>query len=480
MLRPFHRVQQFWKQLDPDSLQFRLTAGVTAVSILGITGVALWTTWRTQQILIVSRQHDTEAIAQRLPRDVELYSEMMSPMAALQKAIDNRTLSTLFLVVRDAEGNVIAQSGEPWQDDQSTISAILAQAPQVTKSQVLWIEEHFFVLCSTPITINRSTMGTLHVAQDITTDQIMYGAVIRSLGIASLLSILLITLAIAFYVRRSLRPLMRVCHQMGTVSAQTLNQAALKPEQAPTEVRELIKTYDKMLMRLSESWDQQRQFFNDVSHELRTPLTIVSGYLQSTLRRCNTLTEPQREALEIAASEADRTIQLLQDLLALARADSGHIHLNSETLVLNDVALEVVGMAEKYSGDRPIIIAAHSEPILVWADRDRLKQALLNLVDNALKYSEPDQPVEIELSRTAEGAKIQVSDRGCGIPLQHQNRIFDRFYRVDEARARSTGGYGLGLSIVKTLIESMGGSISLYSQLDMGTTFTITLPSPSV
>ena len=229
-----------------------------------------------------------------------------------------------------------------------------------------------------------------------------------------------------------------------------------------------------MLTRLSDSWEKERQFVSNVSHELRTPLTIVHGYLQSVLRRQQNLTEIQKEALETAASEADNTISLLQDLLELARADHGNLHLNIEKCVLNDVVIEVVDMADKCS-EREIKVEASTEIIEVKADYTRLKQVLFNLIDNAVKYSEPGTPITLKLTRKEGEGCVQVCDVGYGIPLQHQSRIFERFYRIDEARNRA-GGTGLGLSIVKTLVEGMGGKVSVRSKLSEGSVFTVYLP----
>ena len=136
-------------------------------------------------------------------------------------------------------------------------------------------------------------------------------------------------------------------------------------------------------------------------------------------------------------------------------------------------------MAEQFSA-RPITIEAGTLPIEVRADRNSLRRVLINLLDNAMKYSEPDTPITLKIEPKAESVLIQVSDRGLGIPLQQQTRIFERFYRVDEARTRSTGGSGLGLAIVKTLVERMGGSVTVRSKLGEGSIFTVTLPSKVV
>jgi signal transduction histidine kinase len=166
---------------------------------------------------------------------------------------------------------------------------------------------------------------------------------------------------------------------------------------------------------------------------------------------------------------------LLQDLLDLARADSGYAHYYLEPVVLNDLASEVLGMAEKFS-NRAIQVEATGKVTAI-VDRDRLKQVLINLIDNAVKYSEPDQTITLSLEQTDHHATIQVGDRGVGIPLQDQSRIFERFYRVDEARARATGGHGLGLAIVKTLVEGMNGSITVRSKPGEGSVFAIVLPT---
>jgi len=461
------------RRFDPCSLRTRLTVGIAVVSAMGLGSVAIWTSWQMQQILINSHKQRIEYMAERLPRDVELYSEMWPVEIGLKKAIDNLTTPYTLLWVKRPNGTIAAESEALKIPTDRTATTLMSFTQMPLRAQVYELNGRYFILSGNSLQVQGKTLGQLFVAQNISRDQILFLAVVRSVGIASVLSILAITMAIAIYIQRSLQPLRQLSHLAESISADDLSQAEFQLTQAPSEVKELAQMWDTMLSRLSEAWEQQRQFTSNVSHELRTPLTIVRGYLQSTLRRGTNLTEPQREALEIAASEADRTIRLLQDLLDLARADSGYM----ESLVLNDVVAEVVGMAEQYS--QRVIFINTNTPIKVRADRDRLKQVLLNLIDNALKYSDSSASVMLELSQLGEQALIQVCDKGCGIPLQHQARIFERFYRVDEARARSTGGYGLGLSIVKMLVESMGGSVTVRSQLGEGSTFTVTLPTHS-
>jgi len=469
---------RLWQQIDPFSLRSRLTFGIAIVSIVGIGSVAIWTSWKMQQILVVSHKQSTQYIAERFARDVEFYREQLMMKSELQVVVDNLTTDEIHLWVTDPNGRIIAQSGALDPPATTPVVALMSMPEIPMMPKVYEVKGRYLVSCSGPLKVQGQLIGKLSIAKDITVNQHMLQRVIRSVTIASSLAIVAITVAIAIYIQRSLKPLRRISQMAGTISAEDLGEVRLRLGSAPTEVKELAQTCNLMLARLSESWEQQRQFVSNVSHELRTPLTLVSGYLQSTLRRSSNLTEPQREALTIAASETDRTISLMQELLSLARADSGHLHFQIETFVLKDLVVEVVEMAQQVS-KRKIDLEAVSPFMKVQADRNYLKQVLINLVDNAMKYSEPETPVVLKLNQIGENVTIQVCDRGCGIPLQHQARIFERFYRVDRTRTRSTGGCGLGLAIVQTFVKGMGGTVTLRSSPDEGSTFTVTLPVPA-
>jgi len=479
-LGPLHQHLQLlsaWSQkLGSSSLQFRLTLGVTTVTLLGLGGVVAWTGWQMQRILIASHKQTVEAAAERFQEDVELYRDMMPLVPALERAIQNRSTATLLIWASDPQGQPLAQAVElsspQWQQIGGT-RKLQALSDRAFIPQVHHLQGRSLVLCGGPLTVEGARIGQIYVVADITQDQAMFLALWRSLGLISTITLILMAVAIALFVRRSLRPLRQINRVAGMVSAEDLDRAQIRLEQAPREVRELADGFDRMLERLSQAWEQQRQFVSNVSHELRTPLSIVQGYLQSLLRRSDNLTPQQREALETAAAEASRTIQLLQDLLYLARADSGFLAPQRQPLVLNDLIGEVVGMAEQF-GSPDLRLELPSSPVEVRAERNHLIQILLNLIDNAVKYSPVGTPITLRLETLDHSAQLSVSDRGPGIPVQHQARIFERFYRVEAARA--TGGSGLGLAIVKTLVEGMGGKIQVRSKLGEGSTFTITLP----
>ncbi len=469
-------INNILRHIDPFSLRFRLTIGIAVFSAVGLGGLAIWTTWKMQHILIDSHKQTIEQIAQRLPRDVQVYSDMYSIQESLAKAVNNLTNPNTLLWIVNSNNQILVKSNTFEKTNYEVEIRLFSLTEMPLKPKVSQIGKRYYVVCSDSLEIKGKRVGKLSIAHDITREQTMFVAMVQNLTIASILVIVFISGTIAFYIKRSLQPLRELSQMTEAISVEDLGQAHLYLENAPSEVKELAKTCNMMLSRLSEYWEQERQFVSNVSHELRTPLSIVNGYLQSVLRRQQNLTETQKEALETASSEAERTIRLLQDLLDLARAESGYLHFNIKPLILNDLVQEVIDMASKYTG-RKINLEVINNPIIkVKADYNRLKQVLLNLIDNAVNYSQADTPIVVKLNQSQKEALIQVCDWGEGIPLQHQSRIFERFYRVDESRSNATGGTGLGLSIVKTLIDGMGGSVGVKSKLGEGSIFSITLP----
>ena len=460
------------KLIDTNSLKVRLTVGIGCVAALSLGSVAVWTGIRMQHILVSTHKENMKYIATRFPQDVKIYSEMIPLQTGAQRAIASLSTPDKLIWVKNSAGKITAKSAT--LNNTAIGDTLLAVENVPLIPQIKDLNGSYWLMCATPLKVNDVGLGKLYLAHNITSDRMMFINLMRSLAGATAIAIAAMTTIIAIYIHRSMQPLKRISQLTSTISADKLDEARINLEQAPSEVKELAETLDKTILRLAQSWEHQRELLNNVSHELRTPLTIISGYIQSILRRGSNLSEIQTEALNTAASEADRTVRLLQDLLDLARLDSDRMQFLLENIILNDLVREVVDMSENYSG-RTITFELPPTPISIEADDRRLKQVLLNLIDNAVKYSEPDTPITLKLLQQKDRAVIQVCDRGVGITLQQQNRIFERFFRVDESRNRA-GGTGLGLSIVKTLVEGMGGSISVRSQPNEGSTFTIGFP----
>lgn len=223
----------------------------------------------------------------------------------------------------------------------------------------------------------------------------------------------------------------------------------------------------------------RRDFVANVSHELRTPLTAIRGYAETLLDGAIDDAEHNRKFLEVIRSNAIRLTNIASDLLVLSELEQHRASQEATEAVPVQAVIETaIRTVESSARIRQIRILSQPTDLCVRALRFRLEQALVNLVDNAVKFSPPDTEVRIECNRTDDGmVEIHVIDQGIGIPEEDLPRIFERFYRVDKARSREAGGTGLGLSIVKHIAELFGGSVRVKSRLNAGSTFTLSFPA---
>lgn len=464
--KPLKQLKQMG--LDRTSLQLRLTLGITTIALLGVGGIGTWTTWQMRQMLIVDHKKDINAVTTHLERQL---SE--SSPDQWQTAVDEWTAPELWVAAKPMNGDLMARSGTLVKFSEEMSNVVWSQVP--TEPTVQTLDGRHLVLDRQKLERSGQSIGELYLARDITHDYNVLSTLINTLRFATLLALATIATLMSMYIRRSLHPLRRM-NQMAVIQAGKTQRAPLLPAHtAPTEVQGFIQAMSTLSNRLFETGERQRQFTNSLSHELRTSLCLIQGYLHSTLRRGSNLTAHQQEALEIAASETDRTIQLLKDLLDLGRINSGAMELYLKPVVVNDL---VDGIIERVDPVRERTIDLKAESLVVAeADVDQLNRVLLHLLKNAKQYSQPSQAIQLHLRQTPDWAIIQVTDRGCGIAEADQPRIFEPFYRVEASRCRATGGMGLGLAIVKSLVEAMGGEIEMQSMLGTGSTFTVKLPA---
>ena len=223
----------------------------------------------------------------------------------------------------------------------------------------------------------------------------------------------------------------------------------------------------------------RRDFVANVSHELRTPLTAIRGYAETLLEGALEDQENNRRFLEIIKAHAIRLSNISSDLLTLSELEAGKARSEPEAVSVREAVESAMRTLEAEARVRGVSLACgRMEDARVLGNRMQVEQALVNLLDNAIKFNRPSGEVLVELTRTTDGrAKITLTDTGIGIPHDDLPRIFERFYRVDKARSREVGGTGLGLSIVKHIIERMNGTVSVESQLGKGSTFTLLLPT---
>ena len=299
-----------------------------------------------------------------------------------------------------------------------------------------------------------------------------------------LLIVLLVTVPVAlmaalaggwFLARRALRPVEAITLAAQRIAAGDLTQRLTVPPSSD-EVGRLAVTFNEMIARLEASFRQVRQFTTDASHELRTPLTVMKGETELALRRPRSAEDYQR-VLESSLEEIDRMTRIVDELLFLSRADLGEVKLESIPVRLDTLVEDIHRQATLLGQEQDVQVTLGTvTPATVRGDELRLRELLLNLVDNAIKYSQPGGKVEISLVTEGTIARLSVLDHGIGIPPEAQRRIFDRFYRTDAARAHAKKGTGLGLSICKWIAEAHHGRIEVQSTEGEGSRFTVVLP----
>ncbi|MCS7175167.1 sensor histidine kinase [Pseudothermotoga sp.] len=237
-------------------------------------------------------------------------------------------------------------------------------------------------------------------------------------------------------------------------------------------MRDVTKEYELNELR--------KQFVSNVSHELRTPLTSIHGYAETLLNDPDMDIETRKRFLTIIENEAARMSRMINDLLDLERMESGEARFEFKETDMCVVVNYVLSIVEPLSKEYGVDVETQCENVTIWADQDRMVQMLLNLVDNAIKYTSlkemGEKRVRVCVKKDDDHAVIEVSDTGPGIPKDALSRIFDRFYRVDKGRSRKMGGSGLGLSIVKSIVDRHGGQINVRSEVGVGTTFTVMIP----
>lgn len=306
-----------------------------------------------------------------------------------------------------------------------------------------------------------------HIDTSMQTFRLLLGV----LGFCSLIAALGGSWAIA---GNALRPIARMIQTAQTIAlSRDLSQRIDMPAQKD-ELGRLAATFNEMLASIEGAYRTQQRFVSDASHELRAPLTAIQGNLE-LLRRYQAMPAGEREeAFEEMEREADRLSRLVADMLALARADAG-VPLKRHTIDLDVIVLDSFRSARQLAHGQTMQLEPF-EPAQTDGDEDRLKQLLLILLDNALKYTPEQGHIMLGLHHKDGHIEIVVHDTGMGIAPEDLPHVFERFYRADPGRSRDPGGTGLGLPIAQWIVEQHGGAISLKSQQEQGTCVTVSLP----
>jgi signal transduction histidine kinase len=328
-------------------------------------------------------------------------------------------------------------------------------------------------------TFRPQVLTIVYAAPTIQLDQQVKQAGV-SIALSSLLLLGATVLLALWGIRRGLLPLQELAAQAGLVSTHNWELHLPRDAQQIKELQPLTQSMTTMLARLQHSFDQQREFLGNAAHELKTPVAVLKSTLQSLLQRPRT-SEEYRAGLELSLEDLQRLEQLLQWMLRLARAEQwahGALRRDLQVIDVSATCEEAVERIRHFAESHNTTVhLSKNGPVPFRADPEDLQLVWINLLENAVRYGPEDGSVDVMVTRENGGpARIIFEDHGAGIPAADLPHIFERFYRGDPSRTRTTGGFGLGLAIAKALVEAYGGTITADSAPGKGTRMTVELP----
>lgn len=450
-------------------------------------------------------------LSKRLHRDVDnklrslaelIASESSSPLSkfgfgnldqALETSMNLKPIGK-FIQVLDESGN-IGRKSDNLKNVQLPIS--LNALKNASKGLITFetnrsIGNTSLRIITFPVVENNHVTKIVQIASSLEEVEDTLNKLFRILIITVPLALMVASLGGQFLAHQALKPVDNITQTARMITSQNLNQR-INPPKVKDEISRLIETFNEMISRLDLSFRQIKQFSSDASHELKTPLTILKGEVEVTLRKERPPQEYQ-QTLKSNLEEINRMSQIVEDLLLLSKADTGEIRLNKEDIILTEILNEVVAQMDRLAKSKKLHLSAsnHHQDIHIFGDALRLRELFINLIENGIKYTEEGGAIHITLQKEypppvrnqsdwlegekGEFVKIIVSDTGIGIAKEDQERIFNRFFRVDKARSREQGGSGLGLSICKWIVEAHQGEIKVESELGKGSSFIIKLP----
>ena len=485
------------------SIRIRLTllfAVLLAVVLLGFSGIFYW-------VLLTSLNTDVDSTLNHFTQEAHRALGHSSAESWLQHTtvISLETIPVnefaspgVYIQVLDERGRAVAVSSN-LRGGQLPIDPGVIQDGLAGRSAYATLaagqEERVRVL-TTPILVQGQVLGLVQVGQSMHTVDSTANAVRLLLAAGIIFSLAIVILMGWLLADRALRPVAQIARTaQRIVTAQDLSQR-IAFRGVRDEIGLLADTFNAMLVRLEKAFRSQQQFVADSSHELRTPLTIILGNLD--LLKHGGDPANQSESMSAIRSEATRMRAIVNDLLLLAQLDAPP-PVQHALVDLDALVLEVCQTLRPLAVDLTLTLG-EIDPVQIRGDADDLKRMILNLVENALKYSSAGARVVVQCTLQAKNNRepgtavgsdgpqfppgnpapayttVSVTDSGPGIAPEHLPHLFDRFYRVDKARSRQVGGTGLGLAIVKGTAEAHGGWVTVDSQVGKGTTFTVWLP----
>ena len=461
-----------------DSVRIRLTlwyAGVLAVSLIVFAVLVYYAAdnifyARQDELLRSTAVTVASAYVQELEEEKSV--AIANEVVLAQMVFPNR-----YVEVVDNAGRAVAWSGNLSGRQLTIPESALAEARQQDGSFVVLNDLRVAVV---PLSAEpNNQLGFAIVAEPLSVVEVGLRRLRRHFLFGAPLVLLFASAGGYFLARKSLAPIAVMNQQTQRISAENLS-ARLDVANPRDEVGQLALTINALLARLDAAFQEQRRFIADASHELRTPLAILRGETEVALQQDRGTTDYQ-ESLALIKDEAERLSRIVENLFLLARQPVDAATMTREMVRLDQLVTACARAASVLAVQKGLRLQLQDnlEAITVTGDEEMLKRMLLNLLDNAVKYTPEGGVISIDLRSQDGHARIVVTDTGIGISVEDQPRIFDRFFRVDKARSRALGGAGLGLSIARWIVAGHGGVLSVESAPGRGSAFRVELPLDS-
>lgn len=465
-----------WSKIKQVSISVKLTL-LYAAMLLGILlFTSLLTVAALYHVLYTQAQNDISLSANNLTDYLTADHQVTQHLLT-----ENLLVPDVILKIRDDQDNLIVDSApylpgnpellEAAAADQNPLEIVLLKKNTLPIIQM----NHTYYYYVTQAVQQGGHTYQLQLLKALTEQTHFLQTLTKILVATNFVGLLIALLSGIFISRRILRPLRNITATAREIEIDDLDKR-IHVDSSGDELHELAETFNHMLTRLQTGFEQQRRFVSDASHELRTPITVISGYTNMLDRWGKQDQSALEEGLAAIKSETDNMNDLIEKLLFLARADQGKQLLNKARLAVAPLMETIVQETRMIAPDHDIVLD-QNDPATVEADGAAIKQMMRIFIENSIKYTPPGGTIRIASRKTGQHLEITIQDTGIGIPPADQPKVFDRFYRVDRSRSKSTGGTGLGLSIARWIAQQHGCSLDLASTPGAGTTVTLRLAS---
>lgn len=469
------------------SLRSRIAISNLIITLFGLLALMFVFFQLLQQQAVSVEQRDVKRQAAQLPVDVNR-TIAAAPAQFYKYLLHDSQLLSKQIIYYSRSGacgfdSVIYQAEGPTPVDPNTIPCARSSADwRIAKvntsrvvSKVLKRHGKTYLVYQEPITRRNRNAGAVVLITKVS-DITPQTATLVQAFVYAMLTAAVVWLLIGLYFAYTVsRPLVRITQAARAMASGNYDQKVQVPQGG--EIGELARSFNYMVTQVRASNQLLKDFVANVSHDLRTPLTLISGYAGSILDGTARDRAEVHEAVEVIADEAGRMQRLVDDLLHLTRLESGLKKFDQQPLAMREVVERTIRRVTAVDPGRTIANEVDADLPLAYADEELMERVLMNLLSNALEYTPLDGTVSVTSSERRGCVEISVVDTGAGIAEQDQGRVFERFYRADRGRSRDKGHSGLGLPIVKEIVEAHGGSLNVKSQVGKGSTFSFTIPS---